>query len=82
MAAIFRASRGIPRIINLICEQALILAYVKQLHQVPAALVQTVVRDLDLEPQPFMVSSAPSGPGANPPPSMSQSLHGEGGEIR
>jgi type II secretory pathway predicted ATPase ExeA len=83
VAAIFRASRGIPRIINLICEQALILAYVEQLHQVPAALVQAVVRDLDLEPQPLMVSSAPSGPPTNPtPPSMTRPLHGDGGETR
>jgi type II secretory pathway predicted ATPase ExeA len=66
VAAIFRASRGIPRIINLICEQALILAYVEQLHQVPAALVHSVVRDLDLGPQPLMVSSEPSEPSASP----------------
>jgi type II secretory pathway predicted ATPase ExeA len=83
VAAIYRASRGIPRIINLICEQALILAYVEQFHQIPAPLVQTVLRDLALEPQPYMVSSAPSGPPANPtPPSISQAQWGEGGEKR
>src|SRR6201996_7446665 len=57
IAAIHRASRGIPRIINLICEHALILAYVEQLHQVPEALIQAVAGDLDLDTQPFMVSA-------------------------
>ncbi|MGP8259005.1 MAG: ExeA family protein [Acidobacteriaceae bacterium] len=83
VAAIFRASRGIPRIINLICEQALILAYVEQLHRVPAPLIQNVVRDLDLEPRPFMVSSAPSGPSANPTHRPATYPQGEeGGEKR
>ncbi|HUD23007.1 MAG TPA: AAA family ATPase [Acidobacteriaceae bacterium] len=83
VAAIYRASRGIPRIINLICEQALILSYVEQLHQVPAPLVHAVVRDLGLEPQPFMVSSAPSGPlTTQTHPSMTHTLRGEGGETR
>ncbi|HKO19299.1 MAG TPA: hypothetical protein VJU82_10475, partial [Acidobacteriaceae bacterium] len=58
---IHRASRGIPRIINLICEHALILAYVEQLHQVPETLIQAVAADLDLDPQPFMVSAAHTG---------------------
>jgi general secretion pathway protein A len=61
IAAIHRASRGIPRLINLICEHALILAYVEQLHQVPEALIQAVACDLDLDPQPFMVSTSHSG---------------------
>ena len=47
-----------PRIINLICEQALILAYVEQIHQVPAPLIHAVVRDLDLDPQSYMVYSS------------------------
>ena len=61
IAGVHRASRGIPRIINLICEHALILAYVEQLHQVPEALIHAVAGDLDLDPQPFMVSTAHSG---------------------
>jgi general secretion pathway protein A len=65
ISAIHRASRGIPRIINLICEHALILAYVEQLHQVPEALIQAVASDLDLDPQPFMVSTAHGGYSAN-----------------
>jgi type II secretory pathway predicted ATPase ExeA len=61
VAAVHRASRGIPRVINLICEHALILAYVEQLHQVPEPLIHAVASDLDLDPQPFMVSAAHAG---------------------
>jgi type II secretory pathway predicted ATPase ExeA len=61
VASIHRASRGIPRVINLICEHALILAYVEQIHQVPEPLILAVARDLDLDPQPFVVSTAHSG---------------------
>jgi len=61
VAAIHRASRGIPRIINLICEHALILAYVEQVHQVPARLIQAIAGDLDLDPQPFVVSATHGG---------------------
>lgn len=66
IAVVHRASRGIPRIINLICEHSLILAYVEQTRQIAAPMVQAVARDLDLDPQPFMVSAAHTGfPAAN-----------------
>ena len=58
VAAIHRASRGIPRIINLICEHALIVGYVDQLAQIPSSVIAGVARDLDLETQPFVVSTA------------------------
>jgi type II secretory pathway predicted ATPase ExeA len=58
VAAIHRASRGIPRIINLICEHALIQGYVDQLIRIPDTVIQTVAADLDLEPRPFAVGSA------------------------
>ena len=58
---IFRASHGIPRVINLICENALILGYVEQEREIRAGLVAKVVEDLDLEMQPFIVSSSRSG---------------------
>jgi type II secretory pathway predicted ATPase ExeA len=61
VAAIHRASRGIPRIINLLCEHALILAYVEQTRKIPALMIESVARDLDLDPQPFMVSTTHTG---------------------
>jgi general secretion pathway protein A len=61
VAAIHRASRGIPRVINLICEHALIFGYVEQLHQIPESIVFAVSEDLDLDTQPFLVSTASQG---------------------
>jgi general secretion pathway protein A len=46
-------SKGIPRIINLICEHALISAYVEQIKPIPARIVESVGMELDLEQQPF-----------------------------
>jgi general secretion pathway protein A len=50
-------SRGIPRLINLICEHALIAAYVEQVKPVTARIVRDVSSELDLEQQPFVLSS-------------------------
>jgi hypothetical protein len=59
--AIHRASRGIPRVINLICEHSLIFGYVEQIHQIPENIVFAVSEDLDLDTQPFLVSAAGHG---------------------
>jgi general secretion pathway protein A len=61
LVAIHRASRGIPRVINLICEHSLIFGYVEQLAQIPESIVLTVAEDLDLDTQPFLVSTASQG---------------------
>jgi len=50
---IYRASRGVPRIVNLICEHSLIFGFVEQLRQIPAAIVQDVIQDLDLDSMCF-----------------------------
>jgi Holliday junction resolvasome RuvABC ATP-dependent DNA helicase subunit len=64
---VHRFSRGIPRIINLLCEHSLILAYVEQVQQVNATIVESVATELELDVQPFMLSSAALGNGAAPP---------------
>jgi hypothetical protein len=38
-------SGGIPRVMNLLCEHALVNAYVEQLHPVPAQMVEEAARD-------------------------------------
>jgi general secretion pathway protein A len=58
---VHRYSRGIPRIINLLCEHSLIVAYVEQVEQVTATIVEGVAAELELETQPFMLSSAALG---------------------
>ena len=46
---IYRASRGVPRVINLICENCLIFAFVDNTREVSAGLVSQVIHDLKLQ---------------------------------
>lgn len=47
--AIYRYSNGIPRVVNLICEQCLVSAFVDQQKIVKATVVEAVARDFDLD---------------------------------
>jgi general secretion pathway protein A len=47
--AVHMYSRGIPRVVNLLCEHALINAYVESLRPVPAHMVQEVAREFQLD---------------------------------
>ncbi len=49
LAAIYRASRGIPRLINTLCENALVTAYAHQLSEVSERVVAEVVEDFRLQ---------------------------------
>jgi general secretion pathway protein A len=50
---VYNISRGIPRVINIICDRALLGAYTQDLHQVPAALVRRAGAEVfDQEPSP------------------------------
>ena len=69
---VHRYSRGIPRLINLICEHALIVAYVEQARQVTNNMVEGVAVELELETQPFLISTAAMG-GAVPAPRATDS---------
>lgn len=53
---IYRYSHGIPRIINLLCEHAMIVAYVEQVQKVNDEIVDGVAAELELETQPFLIS--------------------------
>ena len=50
--SIAQASRGIPRVINSLCDNALTLAFAEGDHQVGIAHVQTAVKDLRLSALP------------------------------
>ncbi|MHB8302095.1 MAG: ExeA family protein [Acidobacteriaceae bacterium] len=63
-----RYSRGIPRIINLLCEHALVLGYVEQIRPISARIVETVAAELELETQPFLISTSAMGAGHSQPP--------------
>jgi general secretion pathway protein A len=70
---VHKYSNGIPRIINLICEHAMISAYVEQIKPIPPRIVESVCRELDLDSQPFVLSPmAISGMPEEPmPPAIS-----------
>jgi type II secretory pathway predicted ATPase ExeA len=53
---VYSYSKGIPRIINLICEHALISAYVEQIKPIPARIVESVGAELDLVQYPFPIA--------------------------
>jgi general secretion pathway protein A len=68
---VYRYSKGIPRLINLICEHALISAYVDQTILIPAHIVDSVAVELEVENQPFLLAAegaqrAPSSPLRSP----------------
>lgn len=50
--AVHQYSRGIPRVVNLLCEHAMINAYVDTLRPVPAHLVEEVAREFQLDEIP------------------------------
>src|ERR1700676_2492781 len=59
---IYNVTRGIPRVINIICDRALLGAYTQDLHQVPAALGRRAgaeVFDQELSPRwmPWLIGA-------------------------
>jgi general secretion pathway protein A len=52
-------SRGIPRVINIICDNTLLIAYAGSKKQVAGEVVQEVVRDLRLTDQPRAKTAPP-----------------------
>jgi len=61
--AVHARSRGVPRIINVICDAALVFGYAEERRQVDTALVQEVLGELELTG----VLPAPAGPPATRP---------------
>jgi type II secretory pathway predicted ATPase ExeA len=47
--AIFEYSRGIPRVINLLCEHALITGFADQLRPIPARVLRQVAKEFELD---------------------------------
>jgi general secretion pathway protein A len=52
VAAVFRHSRGFPRLINTICENALVTAYAKQMRSVTPDIIHGIAEDFRLEVVP------------------------------
>jgi general secretion pathway protein A len=71
MDAVYFYTRGIPRMINVICEHSLINAYVEQLRPVPAQIVEGVASEFELAfgpatPSPASIQSTFGWAGTNP----------------
>lgn len=49
ITAVHQHSQGVPRLINTICENALIAAYAKQMRQVTPGMIEEVSKDLRLD---------------------------------
>jgi len=61
--AVFRYSSGIPRLINLLCEHALISAFADGTRPVSAGIIETVAEEFELSHSP--VAGVPPAKGAN-----------------
>ncbi len=57
VVAVFRQSRGIPRVINTICENALLAGYAKRASIITPEIVESVAKDLQLG----VVTNPPAG---------------------
>ena len=49
IAAVYHHSRGVPRLINTICENALVTAYAKQMSTVTPDIIQSIANDFRLD---------------------------------
>lgn len=58
---VHRYSRGIPRLVNLLCEHSMISAFVDHLRPVPARLVEEVAREFQLDQFEFGSSVLAAG---------------------
>jgi general secretion pathway protein A len=66
VTAVYEASHGIPRTINVICDNALIGGFAAQVKPVPKTVVDEVVRDFDLRiSQGIAFSPEPAEPGSH-----------------
>ena len=62
VVAIFHASSGIPRTINVLCDNALIGGFAAQVKPVPVEIVEDVCRDFDLDGQSAAAPDEPAVP--------------------
>ena len=71
VVAIHRASRGIPRLINVLCDNALINGFATETKPIRAAIIEDVCRDFDL---PVASSARGTPPSGVRPPSAAREM--------
>ena len=60
LRALYRLSRGIPRVINVVCDSAMLAGFVGQLQRIPSSVIEQAAADLRLKDAP---ATAPHGDG-------------------
>ena len=70
LAAVYRVSRGIPRLINTVCENALISAYAERSASISTDMIEEVAHDLRLN----VVSPVPTSPATDGTQAIAKSL--------
>jgi general secretion pathway protein A len=76
MARVYRHSRGIPRLINTVCENGLISAFARQAPSVNPEVIDEVASDFRLS----VLRTAPVNGRLDAPRSLPQAAHAEGTE--
>jgi len=56
VAAVYRYSQGIPRVVNVLCEHSLITAFAEQVRPIPHTIVEEVAHDFELDEVPPLAS--------------------------
>jgi general secretion pathway protein A len=67
MDAAYEYSQGVPRVINLLCEHALITAFVEELRPIPPAVIHEAAREFELDVLPPLRETSDSRPPALAP---------------
>jgi type II secretory pathway predicted ATPase ExeA len=60
--AIYEYACGIPRVTNLLCEHALITAYVEELRPIPASIIHEIATEFELEEIAPVIARRPENP--------------------
>jgi hypothetical protein len=68
---VYRRSGGLPRLINVICDSALVFGYAEERRSLDAALIREVIAELELTGV-MLSSAAPPTPQAAPVPGASE----------
>jgi general secretion pathway protein A len=79
IGAVFEASKGLPRTVNVVCDNALLGGFAAQVKPINAAFVEDVCRDFDIkrsveEPASLMVADGSGVPADAPTPAPASLL--------
>ncbi len=59
--ALYRYSQGVPRLINTVCDNALLVGFTRESFKIGEAIIEEVIADLEGLPQPERIDETPAG---------------------